>query len=56
MYALFGDDIKTVILIFNFTKIAFDRTADLIFDIITSISFFVFLSEIIMSWIVKDDY
>ena len=56
LYALFGDDTRVVIFYFKTFQIAFDKSADLVFDVITIISLFVFTAEITMSWIVKDDY
>ena len=37
-------------------KMGFHKDADIFFDVLTIISLVVFAVEIIMSWIVKDDY
>lgn len=47
IYSLFGDDIRVL---------ACDRYADVVFYILTSISFSLFTIEICLACVVKDDY
>lgn len=47
VYSLFGDDVRLL---------AFDIRADVIFNILTAISFCAFSFEIILACIAKDEY
>jgi hypothetical protein len=47
VYTLFGDDVRVL---------AFDKTADVTFWILTSVSFGAFALEIILASISKDEY